>query len=150
MDLTCQENLDMQKLEDRNKELEQAWSDLLKEKREFDARIHMLEQREAQFTIKWDLLIKETERLASDKKEFEAARRRAFFEQCEANANDDIAQPDNIIHGEMFFSGVSDEKSLKKRYKDLIKIYHPDSESGDNETVQEINREYHSIKQMMN
>lgn len=148
MDLTCQETQDMLTLEDRNKELEKAWSDLLKEKREMDARIHFLEQQEAQFTIKWDLLIKETERLASDRKEFEEQRRKAFFEQCEANANDDVYS-DNIIHGEMFFSGVSDEKSLKKRYKDLIKIYHPDSEHGDNATVLEINREYDSLKQLM-
>lgn len=152
MDLTCQEKIDMQKLEDRIKELEQAWNDLLKEKREVDARVHMLEQQEKQFSLKWDLLIKETEKLATDKKEFEQARRKAFFEQCAAFADEDNSayENENVIHPEMFFSGVSDAKSLKKRYKELIKIYHPDAESGDNEIVLEINREYDNMKQMMN
>ena len=31
---------------------------------------------------------------------------------------------------------------LKKRYKDLLKIYHPDNASGDVQTIQEIHREY--------
>ena len=56
---------------------------------------------------------------------------------------------DNIIHGEMFFKGVASPQALKKRYKDLIKIYHPDAEFGDNQTVQEINREYDSLRHAM-
>ena len=46
----------------------------------------------------------------------------------------------------MFFAGVSSELALKKRYKDLIKIYHPDNISGDTNTIQEINREYDELK----
>ena len=150
MDLTCQENIDMQTLEDRTRELEQAWNDLLKEKREVDARYQLLEAQERQFSLKWDLLIKETERLANDKKNFDEQRRKAFFEQCAAFCDDNTYyESDNVIHGEMFFSGVSDAKSLKKRYKDLIKIYHPDN-AGDSDIVHEINREYDNLKQMMN
>ena len=70
-DLTCQGNIDMQALEDRHKELEKAWNDLLKEKREFEARIHTLEQQEKQFEFKWDLLIQEPQKLAEDKLQFE-------------------------------------------------------------------------------
>ena len=50
-----------------------------------------------------------------------------------------------VIRGEMFFSGVESRQSLKKRYKDLIKIYHPDNLDGDKNTVQEINSEYHKL-----
>ena len=35
-DLTCQDKIDMQALERRHKELEKAWNDLLKEKREVE------------------------------------------------------------------------------------------------------------------
>ena len=42
----------------------------------------------------------------------------------------------------MFFAGVNSLGSLKKRYKDLLKIYHPDNVNGDTEVLQEINREY--------
>ena len=41
--------------------------------------------------------------------------------------------------------GVTDEKGLKKRYKDLIKVFHPDNFNGDNVTLQNINREYETL-----
>ena len=147
-DLTCQSNIDMQTLEDRHKELEKAWNDLLKEKREFEARIHCLEQQEKQFELKWDLLIQETQKLADDKRQFE--RRKKFFDQVQASYVETYTNEDNIVHGEMFFSGVSNQKALKKRYKDLIKIYHPDGDAGDTATVAEINREYEDLKSQMN
>ncbi len=148
-DFTCQGTIDMQEIEDRQKELEKAWSDLLKEKREVEARTNALKQQEKQFQIKWDLLIQETQKLSEDKKKFELKKK--FYDQVQANSEVDVYREDeNIVHGEMFFSGVSTKKALKKRYKDLIKIYHPDGESGDNATVAEINREYDSLKESMN
>ncbi|MBR5637470.1 MAG: molecular chaperone DnaJ [Pseudobutyrivibrio sp.] len=148
--LTCQDKIDMQALENRHKELEKAWDDLLKEKREVDARIRTLEQQEKQFNLKWEMLIRETQKLADDKKQFE--RKKKFYDQVEANSREEtgVTMSDNIVHGEMFFSGVSNKKDLKKRYKDLIKIYHPDSDAGDTATVAEINREYEDLKAQMN
>ncbi len=49
-------------------------------------------------------------------------------------------------HQGTFFKGVTNTSELKKRYKDLIKIFHPDNVSGDNETLLQINREYEMIK----
>lgn len=49
-------------------------------------------------------------------------------------------------HQGTFFKGVTNTSELKKRYKDLIKIFHPDNISGDNETLLQINREYEMIK----
>ena len=46
----------------------------------------------------------------------------------------------------MFFRGVDNSLALKKRYKDLIKIFHPDNVAGDNDTVQLINREYSNLR----
>ncbi|MCX4305803.1 MAG: hypothetical protein OSJ69_08360 [Acetatifactor sp.] len=40
------------------------------------------------------------------------------------------------------FAGVSNSLALRKRYRDLIKIFHPDNLFGDEELVQMINREY--------
>lgn len=146
MDLTCQDKIDMHTLEDRHKELEKAWSDLLKEKREVEARAHSLQQQEMQFALKWDVLIQETQKLADDKQQFE--RRKKFFDQVQKNAEStSYRNEEPTVVGEGFFSGVIDEKSLKKRYKDLLKIYHPDAEYGDNATVLEINREYDNLRQ---
>ena len=45
----------------------------------------------------------------------------------------------------IFFKGVTSETGLKKRYKDLIKVFHPDNFNGDNDTLQNINREYETL-----
>ncbi len=45
----------------------------------------------------------------------------------------------------IFFKGITDEKSLRKRYKDLIKVFHPDNFTGDKDTLQNINREYETL-----
>lgn len=43
---------------------------------------------------------------------------------------------------EILFSGVNNPLGLKKRYRDLIKIFHPDNMCGDANVVQIINQEY--------
>lgn len=96
------------------------------------------------FDMKWNLLEEETRRLAEENKK--AEKRRAFFERVNSYEK---GEGDNIVHGEMFFKGVASPQALKKRYKDLIKIYHPDAEYGDNQTVQEINREYDNLRHAM-
>ena len=46
----------------------------------------------------------------------------------------------------IFFQGVRTPIALKKRYKDLIKIFHPDNAAGDKDIIQRINREYEALK----
>ena len=40
------------------------------------------------------------------------------------------------------FKGINNILVLRKRYRDLVKIYHPDNIFGDEELVQMINKEY--------
>lgn len=47
---------------------------------------------------------------------------------------------------QMLFRGVNSYMTLKKRYKDLIKMFHPDSIAGDNDMVRLINRVYEQRK----
>ena len=49
----------------------------------------------------------------------------------------------------LFFSGVKNTRALKKRYKDLIKIFHPDNGAGDTEVLQRINEEYETLKESL-
>ena len=44
--------------------------------------------------------------------------------------------------GRRLFSGINNTLALRKRYRDLIKIFHPDNLFGDEELVQMINKEY--------
>lgn len=49
------------------------------------------------------------------------------------------------LSGNSYFAGVNDRKSLKKRYHDLLKIYHPDNLNGDPTVSRQIQEEYKSL-----
>jgi hypothetical protein len=49
--------------------------------------------------------------------------------------------------GPGFFAGITGYAALKKRYKELLKIYHPDNKNGDSFTVACINKEYEILKE---
>ena len=101
------------------------------------------------FEMKWKVLESETQKLADDRKKFE--REKAFYSKVlkfnEENPGHEDAE--QIANAQIFFIGVGSEKSLKKRYKDLLKIYHPDNLGGDTGTIQEINREYDELCKKM-
>ena len=44
------------------------------------------------------------------------------------------------------FAGVNNPLALKKRYRDLLKIFHPDNLCGDSDMVTVITREYERLK----
>ena len=53
----------------------------------------------------------------------------------------------NMEIAEMLFQGVNSHLALKKRYKDLIKMFHPDNPAGDHEMLLVINKIYEELKQ---
>ena len=53
---------------------------------------------------------------------------------------------DSAVDVSIFFQGVRTPLALKKRYKDLIKIFHPDNVAGDKDIIQRINKEYETLK----
>lgn len=127
------------------KELEEERYQLEKEKKEFSryvqAENHRMEQQEQLFEMKLKILEEELRKLADEKAEFE--KKKAYYEHLEEfQHRQQVIDDRKIVRGELFFRGVENRLSLKKRYKDLIKIYHPDNLAGDNETVLEINKQY--------
>lgn len=101
-----------------------------------------LENQKILFDKQWQLLESETRRLACDKEKFE--RERLMYKDKiyrEARRSMSVAANTRIM-----FKGVEDTTSLKKRYKELLKIYHPDNSHGDKELVQAITREYEELK----
>lgn len=121
---------------------------LEKEKRDFHCKKQLEEKRLAQekklFEMKWKILEDELQKLARDRQDIELEK-----EQYYSNMNENCYVEGNghrIVKGELFFSGVGNERALKKRYKELIKIFHPDNVDGDNDTLLEINREYDNLK----
>lgn len=148
--------LDVKVLSDARLELERAMLELEKQKERFriemEAKQKSLDASMQLFNMKWSILEEETRRLAEDTAK--AEKRKQFFDRVNSYQNsgygtNDNNHYDNIVNAELFFKGVATPQGLRKRYKDLIKIYHPDAENGDKQIVQEINREYANLKQAM-
>ena len=97
-----------------------------------------LESQRDLFEQKWNILERETRQLAIDKDKFEREKL-IYKDKVYREARRSMSNAENV---KIFFKGVEDTTSLKKRYKALLKIYHPDNLCGDTETLQEINREY--------
>ena len=150
----CFEETDMiergkQALRKEKRELERERRKLEREKHEFsiakDIEEDRIEKEKKLFEMKWKILEAELQKLASEKKQVE--KQRKFYEYVNEHEIEERSQASGqIVRGDKFFVGVEDKHALKKRYKDLIKIYHPDNASGDISTVQEINREYDKLQ----
>lgn len=138
-------------LNEERKELEEQKRILDLEKKKFFRKVEIedrrLEQQKTLFEMKFKLLEDELVKLAAEREEIE--KKKAFYDRVEELHTHSYARlPDNQV-GELFFRGVASQQSLKKRYKDLIKIYHPDNVDGDNSLVIEINKEYDYLSQVL-
>ena len=47
----------------------------------------------------------------------------------------------------LLFQGVKSQLALKKRYRDLLKMFHPDNIAGDHEMVLLINAAYEELRE---
>lgn len=104
-----------------------------------------LEKRERMFNMQWKVLEHELSLFAKEKEEFEKEKRRQEYkEKLEYERN--FFRKNDRINAGMYFLGVHDELSLKKRYRDLLKLFHPDSMNGDLDAMQAINKEYNELK----
>lgn len=140
-------------LEQEKKEFQEDKRSFERERRDFRLRQEMTDSRLAQkeklLEMKQQILEEELRKLAEDKKKLE--QERAYYyrreEKQEQEWQDRQRTDAGCLDTGMFFKGVGNVLALKKRYKDLIKIYHPDNIDGDTGTIQEINREYHQLKE---
>ncbi len=95
-----------------------------------------LKKDELFFQQKMEILKGGFAQLAEDKKAMEQERIRLEARREERNSDSGSAAI------RLFFSGVSNPLTLKKRYRDLIKIFHPDNLCGDTKLLQQINKTY--------
>lgn len=136
-------------LDEERRSLDEQRRLLERERREFTRRVEIedrrLERQQKLFEMKVKILEEELVKLATEKEHIE--RQKAFYRRVndyESRTSMPVRES-NIVKGELFFSGVGSKQSLKKRYKDLIKIYHPDNLDGDKAAIQEINSEYNKL-----
>jgi len=100
-----------------------------------------LENQKNLFDKQWQILEIETRKLVSDQQKFEQDKLK-YKDNVNREARKNMSA---TVNSKMFFKGVADTKSLKKRYKELLKIYHPDNMHGDNSLIQAINAEYENL-----
>ncbi|MGN1159068.1 MAG: hypothetical protein ACI4SE_02615 [Lachnospiraceae bacterium] len=100
-----------------------------------------LEDRQRLFDQKLEILKESYIQLDADRRKLE--REKLQFEAQKEHMNHSYASARNqSMAVSLFFKGVTSPLALKKRYRDLIKIFHPDNLCGDKETLQMINQEY--------
>ncbi len=132
-----------EELKQQKKEFEELRRQFQREKEEFERRSNIERQREEReaklFEMKWKLLETEVSNLAKERQDFD-------YRVQEFESSLDGSDISGKIQCCILFRGVTNELALKKRYRDLMKIYHPDNVAGDTNVVQEISREYEELQ----
>lgn len=144
------------RVENEKKELNEIYLKFIDEKKQFQEEMKILNSRVLSerkrlkeeslfFDKKMAILKGGFEQLDLDRKKFEKEKQLYENEMDQARE-----RRKGIADSEMaslFFKGVNNPLTLKKRYKDLIKIFHPDNICGDTDTIQMINREYERLRE---
>ncbi len=136
------------RIEAEKKKLLESRNRFIKERVQFQEEMKILNQKvtaarqrlrqdEQFFDKKMEILKNGFSQLEADRKAFEREKAAAGL------------QSEKEGEGAGFFAGVKNQLALKKRYKDLLKIYHPDNLAGDKEMVQKISREYEHLKKIL-
>ena len=142
------------RVQNEMKELNEYREKLLKERSQFRDEIDMLSHKIVSekkrlkedkmfFDKKMEILVNGFKRLEADteifekeKKKFEAEKK--YYKKEMVSMNSDSTS--------ILFRGINGPLTLKKRYRELLKIFHPDNLSGDMDMVQLINKEYERLK----
>ncbi len=150
------------RLENARREMEERREKLFHERSQFRDEMDMLNHRIVLekkrmkddmlfFDKKMEILKEGYRQLDLDRQKLSLERQR--FEQEKANYKSSVNRYSTGSSGDKMedvaralFSGVTNPLTLRKRYKDLLKIFHPDNLCGDAEIVQMINREYEKRK----
>ncbi len=103
-----------------------------------------LKQDELFFDKKMDILKNGFVQLDAERKELE--KKRLQFQTEKDVHQKEVHHDRSEEMAEMLFQGVNSQLALKKRYKDLLKMFHPDNLAGDTEMVLIINRIYEDLK----
>ena len=143
-----QENM---RLKQERTELEQARDKFLEERVKLRDELDELNRRTVMerkrlreenvfFEKKMAILQDGFRQLEEDRKRFEQEKRALAGELSENSRQERPETSGEDI--QILFRGVSNPLALRKRYRDLIKIFHPDNLFGDGELAQQINKEY--------
>ena len=132
-----QVSLDM-RFEELEKFQLESEKELAAEKLKLSADRKSLDEDRALFQKQLAILHRGFEELSGDRKKLER-------EWVKLEQEKGFIEEDRFERDMLFFRGAEGPLALKKRYKDLMKIYHPDNMHGDHEVVDRINEEYSQL-----
>ena len=139
-------------LEEEKREIAEQKRELERERLDFVRKQEIEQQHRDQekklFEMKWKILESELRKVAEEKERMES-KRASFEREEEEYRSRQSRQTSYTCENVLFFKGVDNELALKKRYRDLIKIFHPDNLAGDTNTIQIINQEYDQMKRSL-
>lgn len=139
--LEFEEDLESRKINFiREKQVFLRESDMLKHKMTVERQ--KLAQDNLFFDKKMDILKSGFADLEADRQKFEREKE-AFYRRMEAGQGRYSSFAGES--GSVFFKGVNNILSLKKRYRDLCKIFHPDNIAGDKNMFTIITEEYERL-----
>ena len=150
-----QENM---RLEQERTELEQARNKFLDERVKLRDELDELNRRTVMerkrlkeenlfFEKKMAILQEGFRQLEEDRKRFEQERQTLSNEARERQTREQELGEVSFTAVQLLFRGANNPLALRKRYRDLIKIFHPDNLFGDGELAGQINKEYLKRKQ---
>lgn len=143
------------RLESERSELKYREDRLSMEKRQFQSEMkeinrrisverRRLKQDEEFFERKMAILKNGFAQLDEERKKFE--REKISFE-TRKDARTSLSRHEKSQDvADLLFQGVESQLALKKRYKDLLKMFHPDNIAGDHEMVVVVNKTYERLK----
>ena len=99
------------------------------------------------FEKKMAILQEGFRQLEEDRKRFEQERQTLSKEARERQNREQELGEVSFTAVQLLFRGANNPLALRKRYRDLIKIFHPDNLFGDGELAGQINKEYLKRKQ---
>ena len=99
------------------------------------------------FDKKMEILKAGFRQLDLDRQKFEQERKGFRKQEQHSDLKKDF--PVSTESVELLFKNTSNPLALRKRYRDLVKIFHPDNLFGDAELMQSINQEYSKRRERM-
>ena len=142
------------RVQNEKKELDEYREKLLQERSQFRDEIDMLSHKIVSekkrlkedkmfFDKKMEILVNGFKRLEADTAMFEKEKKRFESEKKYYMKEKNAMNADSV---NILFRGINGPLTLKKRYRELLKIFHPDNLSGDMDMVQLLNKEYEKLK----
>jgi len=146
---------DKQELIEIKKQLEEERKSFEKLKKEqliiLETKEKNLERERELFQKRWKVMENELRKIAKDNERI--ANEREYLEREKINFRKSLKNNDEKGKKEIaeynvsgLFAGTTGLVSVRKRYKDLTKIYHPDNMHGDSSMIQLINKEYEECR----